>query len=267
MEKLRAAMEKSRAMRSGTAPAIHMPRTTPRDVVGAASWADLRALPTDLAQLSLAASMGGTISAPFDLLRTRLRGIAQGQGWRRIAITSPTAGAGKSTLALNLAFSLMRQSDNRIVLMDMDMRRPGLARKLNLPLDGKAGTAEVLAGDASFAETAYRISDNLAITVNTHTRSGSAELLQSRRTAETLAQIEADYAPSIVIFDLPPMLACDDVAAFVPSIDCALLVVEAEVSTIAQVNRCEKELASLTNVAGVVLNKSRFEGSESYGEY
>lgn len=267
MEKLRAAMEKSRAMRTD---AGWSPRPQPvanRPAVSAESWQALRPLPADLKTLAPAAGQGGAIAAPFDLLRTRLWTMMQAQGWRRLAITSPTPKAGKTTLAFNLAISLMRQTDNRVVLMDMDMRRPGLAPALRLPMDRGPGTAEVLAGEAGFAEAAYRVSGNLAVTANMRARTGSAEMLQSARTGQVLAQIEAEYAPSIMIFDLPPMLACDDAAAFMPMVDCALLVVEAEVATTTQVNRCEKELASLTNVAGVVLNKSRFEGDEDYGSY
>lgn len=267
MEKLRAAMEKSRAMRTDTAWAPRPAPTAPRAAAGTASWADLRPLPVDPAGRVPAADQGGATAAPFDLLRTRLSSMMQGKGWRRVAITSPAPRAGKTTLALNLAVSLMRQSENRVVLMDLDMRRPGLGRTLGLPEGEGAGSAEVLAGEVAFADAAYRLSDNLAMTVNMRTRTGSAELLQSARAAAALAQIEADYAPSIMIFDLPPMMSCDDAAAFMPFVDCALLVVEAEVSTTSQVNRCERELASLTNVAGVVLNKSRFEGGESYGDY
>jgi len=267
MEKLRAAMEKSRAMRTGTDWAPRPSSALPRQRLGGASWSDLQALPADLTELAPAASLGGNMAAPFDLLRTRLWTMMQAQGWRRVAITSPAPQAGKTTLAFNLAVSLMRQSDNRIVLMDMDMRRPGLGRMLGLKGEAGAGTAEVLTGEVPFAEAAHLLSGNLAITANRRPRAGSAEILQSARAGQILKQIETDYAPSIMIFDLPPMLACDDAAAFLPMVDCALLVVEAEVSTVTQVNHCEKELASLTNVAGVVLNKSRFEGKETYGDY
>lgn len=260
MEKLRAALDKARTTRTAA----------PRPVSasgGTAAWQDLRPLPSALHSLQIAATKGGAMAAPFDILRTRLWKMMQTQGWRRVAITSPTPKAGKTTLAANLAISLARQAEHHVILMDLDMRRPGLGHLFNLPIGTSPGSADILAGTASFAEAAYRVENNLAVAVNGGPVGGSAELLQSTRTADVLAQIEAQYSPSVMIFDLPPMLACDDAAAFMAKVDCALLVVEAEVATASQVDKCETELAGLTNVAGVVLNKSRFDGEDSYGGY
>lgn len=266
MEKLRAALDKARSSRTGedrprqrSVPTVHQ--------VGTAAWGDLRPMPSTARDLKLAAAQGGALAAPFDILRTRLSKMMQTQNWRRVAITSPTPRAGKTTLAANLAVSLMRQSENRVILMDLDMRRPGLGAMFGLPAGDFAGTADVLTGEAAFADVAYRMESNLAVVVNSKPSTGSAELLQSNRTADTLARIEAEYDPSLMIFDLPPMLSCDDAAAFMPTVDCVLLVVEAEVATVSQVDTCETELAGLTNVAGVILNKSRFDGEDSYGGY
>jgi Mrp family chromosome partitioning ATPase len=73
-----------------------------------------------------------------------------------------------------------------------------------------------------------------------------------------------------MIFDLPPMLVSDDTTAFLKNVDCVLLIAGAEISTISQVDACEREIAEHTNVLGVVLNKCRFHEEESghaYGEY
>ena len=62
----------------------------------------------------------------------------------------------------------------------------------------------------------------------------------------------------MVVFDLPPMLASDDVMAFVPNVDCAILVVAAESTTPREADVCERDLSEKTNVVGVVLNKCRY---------
>ena len=78
--------------------------------------------------------------------------------------------------------------------------------------------------------------------------------------------MKADLNPDTVIYDLPPMLTCDDVMAFLPNVDCVLLIAGAEISTVDEIDRCEHDLAQQTNVLGVVLNKCRYVGEE-YGYY
>ena len=53
------------------------------------------------------------------------------------------------------------------------------------------------------------------------------------------------------------MLAADDVMAFLPNVDCAILVVEVEKNTPEQVAACEYELSSRSKLLGVILNKCR----------
>src|SRR6185312_5817642 len=66
----------------------------------------------------------------FDMMRTKIVRSAHDEKWQSLGITSPTAGCGKSTVALNLALSLAKQHDLRVVLVDLDLRRPRLAKIL-----------------------------------------------------------------------------------------------------------------------------------------
>jgi Mrp family chromosome partitioning ATPase len=84
------------------------------------------------------------------------------------------------------------------------------------------------------------------------------------QTAEGVAAIKRAFLPDIVIYDLPPMLQSDDVMAFLPHLDCVLLVAGAEKSRLDEVDKCEKDLADQTNVLGVVLNLCRYM-SEEFG--
>jgi len=61
------------------------------------------------------------------------------------------------------------------------------------------------------------------------------------------------------------MLRGDDTLAFLDKVDCTLLVVEAEVTPVADVDRCEQELAQNNNVLGVVMNKLRHHEGGGYG--
>src|SRR5690242_9058468 len=60
----------------------------------------------------------------FDLLRTQTLQAMTANGWRLLAVTSPTAGCGKTFTAINLALSIARQPDSSVLLMDMDLQKP-----------------------------------------------------------------------------------------------------------------------------------------------
>lgn len=226
-------------------------------------WRRLQAivLPPQLApRRRLGALMGPEHAAPYDLLRTRvLRQMTEAK-WTRLAITSPNKGCGKSTVSLNLALSLARQPDLRIILMDFDLRRPALARMLNHSRPDNM--ALLLEGGIDFADHAVRFGANLALGLNHHGVRHSSELLQAARTAEILDAIEARWKPDVMLFDMPPLQGNDDSLGFLGRVDAALLVAAAGATALAQIDTCEKELAAVTNVMGVVLNKCRYLGSE-----
>ena len=69
----------------------------------------------------------GTQATPFDILRTKVQLMMRKNGWTRLAITSPTPGCGKTTMACNLALGMTRQQDMRTVLVECDLRRPSIA--------------------------------------------------------------------------------------------------------------------------------------------
>ena len=126
--------------------------------------------------------------------------------------------------------------------------------------------AAVLQGDRDLAANFVRFGDNLAIGTNATSLRGSSEMLQNAATATAIADLRAQFQPDVILFDLPPMLVSDDVLAFIPNLDCVLLVAAAERSRIDEIDKCEQDLAEHTNVLGVVLNKCRYPG-EDYGYY
>lgn len=199
---------------------------------------------------------GGPEAVHFDVMRTRLLQLMRANGWRRIAITSPGPGCGKSTLALNLAFSFGRQPNLRTLLLEADLRRPSLARMLGLR--NQNHFVRVLEGIESFPANAVRYGDNLAIATQSGPVRSSAELLHSPATAQALDAIEAEFDPAVILFDLPPLFASDDAMAVMGHMDAAIILAAAESTTIKEIDRCEREVASQTNVIGVILNKCRY---------
>ncbi len=268
MEKIQSAIAKARASRQAprnlSDPAAKLTRVTPPAVQEA--WDGIEAVtlnPRELQRNRVFTLNACDQSTSFDMLRTRMLRQMRAEGWRRVAVTSPDQGCGKSTITANLALSLARQADLRTLVIDLDLRLPALARVLGIA--NPPQFSEALAGDAAPEERLRRVGDNLCLALNGAAVRGSAELLQRAEVAHVLDRIERALAPSVTLFDMPPMLRGDDTLAFLDKVDCAMLVVEAEVTPVADVDRCEQELGQNTNVLGVVLNKLRHTESGSYG--
>ena len=165
-------------------------------------------------------------------------------------------------MAVNLALSLASLPDCRTVLIDLDLRRPQVsallgantARPTNAFLEGKA--------DAAQAFVRYR--ENLAISAGSKEVPLSAELLQSQSAHKAMAELKYCLRPDVILIDLPPALGSDDVLAFLPNVDCAMIVIAAGSTTPSEVDLCERELARQTKLLGVVLNKCRHQQRAGY---
>lgn len=270
MERVQQALEKARALRSGEAAAAPIAPAPP----GAAAathvdetWAALKDLPLDPTVL-LRAHIVTAVDSPdarvFDLMRTKLLHQMRTHGWKRIAITSPGPSCGKTTVALNLAFGLARHADLRVVLAEGDLHRPTMAKVLQAR--AVIGFPELLEGRSMLQDCALRLRPNLAALLAPGPRRQAAELLQSPNTKPALDAIETALDPGVVLFDLPPTLASSDVLAFAENVDAALIVAAAGQTTVAEIDACERELATRTNVVGVVMNRCLYMEQE-YGAY
>lgn len=209
-------------------------------------------------------SVVGPLGNAYDILRTKTLLAMRRNGWKRIAVTSPTMGCGKTTTACNLAIGFARNRDMRTILMEFDLRRPNIANTLGLTPE--ADVSDVLNGSLSFGEQAQRYSDNVAISAARRASDDPTSILLSKVTHSVLAEIEAAYQPDLMIFDLPPILVSDDTRAVLKDMDCALMVAKADFTTVSQLDACEREIAEHTNMVGVVLNQCR-DLDEIYGHY
>ncbi len=243
-----------------SAPASR-PSLTPRDAL----WANLKPVDLDAPELGnnrMMSYQGGPHAVPYDLLRTRMLHQIRQNNWRYIGIVSPTAECGKTTAAANLAFAFSQHPELRVILLDLDLRRPSLARIMGQKVEH--GMQDVLRGTVDFADHARRLGDNVAIGYNCHSARNPSELLQSRQTEEQIAAITRRFEPDLVLIDLPPMMSTDDNFGFLSKVDAALLMVAAEQSTNDQIEVALRHLGDLTTVMGIVLNKCRHFGG-AYG--
>jgi len=198
----------------------------------------------------------------FDLLRTRLRQTTLEHRWVNIAVTAPTSGCGNSFSATNLALSLSRVPGSRTVLMDMNMRNPGLARAFDLQAPG--AMSDLLSGRADLGKGMLRVSDTLALGLNDQPEVNAAEILQDSATAETLLRLRASLQPEIVLYDMPPMLEHDDLSAFLPQLDGVLLISDGTQTMSRHLRECERMLEGQVPLLGIVLNRARASSLPKY---
>lgn len=249
-------------------PAVAAPAAAAPGNVRPAAWDQLTTFKPDLAVLKrnrILAFENSPEAAGYDGLRTNVLRQMRANGWKRVAITSPTPGCGKTTTALNLGFSLSRLHDLRTMVLEVDFRRPSMRHILRLRQ--KHMFAAYLAGEAEALDSIISVNGGLAIGTNAGPTRNSAELLASEAAGERLNRLDRLYGADVTVFDLPPMLVSDDTIGFLPKVDCTLLIAAAGVTTTAQIDRCERTLAEQTNVLGVVLNKCEFVGQDDYYGY
>lgn len=206
----------------------------------------------------------------FDVLRTRIHHALRDNGWRRVAVTSPTAECGKTFTCANLAISFSRYESVRTVLMDMDLRKPSLHDVLGVKKPGSMG--DFLRGLLPserffnvFGENRLNIGANLAFGLNGRPEAFTAELLQDPLTEEVLEMMEEDLDPDIVLFDLPPALANDDVIAFRPLYDAVLIIAGGGQTKAQDIRMVTKRLGADKPILGVVLNRAEGVSVSTYG--
>jgi len=191
----------------------------------------------------------------FDLLRTKVLRTMSQNGWRTIGVTSPTEACGKTTVSINLAFSIAHQKDANVLLADLDLRHPRIAACIGLQPQEDLTT--FLEGQAPLMTYDVEIVGvRLGVVPNAATRHNATELL-TQSSADLLFDGLKDWAnASVIVFDLPPLLPTDDALAVIPKLDCVLVVVGEGVTKKADVNAA-LSLVPDSVLLGVVYNKSR----------
>jgi Mrp family chromosome partitioning ATPase len=192
----------------------------------------------------------------YKVLRTRVLQRLRANNWRTFIVTATDSGEGKTLTASNLAMSIARDVNQSVFLVDLDLQRPSIAKYFGL--DVKMGIGEYLKGEADIEDILYRPEgmERIVIVPSSGPVENASELIGSPRMKEFMRWLGERTTPPLAIFDMPPVLACDDVLAFLPSVDAVLFVVAEEG---AERNRLARALDMLGefNLLGAVLNKSK----------
>ncbi|MAW80277.1 MAG: hypothetical protein CMI63_08555 [Parvularcula sp.] len=190
----------------------------------------------------------------YRVLRTRALQKLDAEGWRTIAVVSPGSGAGKTVTAINLAIAISSKPGSRATLVDLDFYRPSVARYLGV--QDAPSSLDFFEGKCTARDVAVRpgLSDVVLVANERVTRRG-AEHLTSPKADELIDTAIHDFGSRVVIFDMSPLLGCDDTLAFLPKVDCALLVAASGDTRVEDLKEAKRILGK-TNILGTVLNKA-----------
>jgi capsular exopolysaccharide synthesis family protein len=198
----------------------------------------------------------------FRALRTSLISKYAGEGTKIILVTSAQPLEGKTTTAANIAMALA-YGGSRALLIDADMRRPGLHRLLRLT--NERGLSQVLTGQARVRDVIQRTVDPnlLAITAG-KTPPNPSELLASERMKTLLTNLTHGPFDWIVI-DTPPVLAVTDAVILAPAVSGVTVVIGAEMTRRRLAERAiDTIMQTRPKYAAVVLNKVDFARNKYY---
>ena len=263
VELARAAESAPRAVSGSSANLPNGSRYSPID----AQIRDVRLDPSHLEAARIVAGASGEHGRYYDMLRTQVLQEMDKKSWQFLAVTSPTAGCGKTVTACNLAMSIARLPERSVMLVDLDLRKPMVADYLGL--SGSGGIMSVLEGRAALQGAIFQAStgpNSMLVLPGSGPTSGSSEWMASQTMGTLLQTIKREFRSRIVIFDLPPMLLGDDVISILPRMDAALLVAGVGSTSVSDIKECQKHLQR-TPVVRVVVNKATETAGSYYGYY
>ncbi len=160
-----------------------------------------------------------TVAESFRKLRTNLQFLAVDNPPRVIVFSSSVPSEGKSTTAINVALALA-EAEHNVVLVDGDLRRPTLAKYLDLV--GQVGFSTVLSGSASLAEALQKTRfPRLTVLTSGALPPNPSELLASQSARNLLSELRAEF--DYVIVDSAPLLAVTDAAVLTAAADGVLI--------------------------------------------
>jgi capsular exopolysaccharide synthesis family protein len=207
------------------------------------------------------------IAEGFRALRTALLLSQPDRPPQVILVSSALPREGKTTVAANLAVTLAQLGD-KTVLVDADLRKPGIGRLLNLGTGKYAGLSSYLAGVSSLdlITVPYPAIPNLAAIPTGPLPPNPADLLSSHRLTDAIAELRTKY--KFIVLDSPPIMAATDAVILSVQADGVLLVVRSgETPKEAFTRTCDLLTSVKSHLLGVVLNAVDASAPDYYYSY
>jgi capsular exopolysaccharide synthesis family protein len=147
-------------------------------------------------------------------------------GLHVLVVTSPTAGDGKTTTAINLAGALAQSSQARVLLVCADLRKPTVIEQLGMQYPHLVGlTTAILNPEQTLTQVVKHLQRNLSVLPPGPCPDNPYEVLKSPRLGELLQEARQHY--DYIVVDTPPLLLVPDCRVIGKWADGFLMVVAA----------------------------------------
>ncbi|MFV9506249.1 MAG: CpsD/CapB family tyrosine-protein kinase [Oscillochloridaceae bacterium umkhey_bin13] len=197
----------------------------------------------------------------YRTLRTNILFSSLDRPLHTLLVTSTAPNEGKSTTLANLAVT-MAQAEQRVLMVDCDLRRPSLHTIFGVSNERGLTSAVLAQGDEALPIQEAGV-PGLRILTSGPLPPRPADLLGSRRMAALIERMRGEA--DIVLFDTPPAVAVTDAAALAPRVDGVLLVLHAGQTRRDRAREARLLLEKVkANIVGVVLNGAKSEHGYNY---
>jgi capsular exopolysaccharide synthesis family protein len=206
-----------------------------------------------------------SVAEAYRALRTNIEFASVDAPIRTLLVTSSVPGEGKTTTAANVAI-VFAQAGHRVLLVDADLRKPGVDVVFDLP--NTVGLTTLLRDEhADLGSIAHGTEQgNLRVLTTGPVPPNPAELLGSQRMRAILDRLVNGH--DLVILDSPPLQAVTDAAILSSFVDGTLFVIDASRSRRGSVRQGREALARTgAHVLGAVLNRTRAVDRSEYSSY
>ena len=184
-----------------------------------------------------------------------------------IMITSALPGEGKTFVAANLAISLAMELDKTVLLVDADVSRPSVLKRLGLP--PSPGLLDILTDPSlQVADVMMRTNiDKLTLLPSGKANGRATELLASDAMDRLLDELATRYSDRIVVFDAPPLLPSTESRVLATYMGQVVIVVEADRTPQKSLTQALATIESCPIVLPLLNKISRSEVGSYYGYY
>jgi protein-tyrosine kinase len=182
---------------------------------------------------------------------------------RIILVTSTVPSEGKTTVAFNLALAISQEINRKAILIDGDLRKPGIHLKDH---HNPKGLTNYLSNQIPLAEILIRYEDNFWIIPAGPSSGKSSELIGTKKTREFLSCLREFGEDTFVIIDSPPILATSDPMLLSKIVDGIVMVVMADRTPRETVRRAIQSV-DRDKIIGVVLNQMDMKPIGHYAKY
>jgi non-specific protein-tyrosine kinase len=189
----------------------------------------------------------------YRVLRTQILNLTRESGGNLIMITSALPGEGKTLTAINLAFTFAREFKQTVLLVDCDLKKQSIHDIMGIKSD--KGLVDHLLGDCPASDLfIWPAIEKLTLISGGKTVTESSEIMGSPQMKEMVTDMKNRYPERYIFFDVPAILSGADALTFAPLVDHILVVVQADKTPIAEVNKAT-QLMPREKLLGLVLNR------------